>query len=113
MREFADDTVGISVHVLCELYYGVELSDDPTGERAQVERLLGSLELVFPGESFAHVYGGLDAALTRAGRRIATMDLLIATSAIEAGATLITRNLHHFTRVPGLAVQSYELKRGR
>jgi predicted nucleic acid-binding protein len=35
------------------------------------------------------------------------MDLLIASAARQADATLVTRNTRHFERVPGLEVAGY------
>ena len=53
------------------------------------------------------MYGRLLAALSRAGRSISTLDLLIATSAVVDEAPLVTRNLKDFRRVPGLELLSY------
>jgi predicted nucleic acid-binding protein len=39
--------------------------------------------------------------------RIATMDLLIATSASVAGAVLVVRNAKDFSRAPDLEIISY------
>ena len=47
------------------------------------------------------------AKLRKAGRVIATMDLLIAATAIVGNATLVTRNRKHFEHVPGLRLISY------
>lgn len=42
------------------------------------------------------------ATLRQQGRMIPDMDLLIVSTALEADPTLVTRNLRHFTRIPGL-----------
>ena len=52
-------------------------------------------------------YGSLLALQARGRGRISTMDLLIATSALVAGAALVTRNATDFSRVPGLDVLGY------
>jgi predicted nucleic acid-binding protein len=43
----------------------------------------------------------------RASKSISTMDLLIATTALEAGAPLVTGNRRHFDVVPDLSVLTY------
>jgi tRNA(fMet)-specific endonuclease VapC len=40
--------------------------------------------------------------LRRAGNIIPDLDLLIAATAVVNGCTLMTRNLRHFQRIPGL-----------
>lgn len=107
LRELESDIVAVSVHVLCELHYGVELADNPARERQALEGVLASMDVACPGPDFARLYGRLDADLTRRGRRIPTMDLLIAAAALDEGATLVTRNVRHFGRVPDLAVRGY------
>jgi predicted nucleic acid-binding protein len=61
----------------------------------------------YPAERFAPAYGRLLAWQSRREGRIATMDLLIATSAVVAGAALVTRNAKDFSRVPDLEIISY------
>lgn len=61
----------------------------------------------YPDEGFPSVYGSLLASQERIHGRISTMDLLIATSALVAGAPLVTRNAKDFSRVPGLDVLTY------
>jgi tRNA(fMet)-specific endonuclease VapC len=102
-----DEDVCISVLVACELSAGAELSARPSAERQRVQQLCSALRIVHPDERFAPVYGRLLSALSRAGRSISTMDLLIATSAVVDEAPLVTRNLRDFRRVPGLELLSY------
>lgn len=98
---------GASIHAACELFVGVERCARPDRERAVVHRLLSRLELVQPGEDFAPTFGKLGAHLQQQGEMIGVMDLLIATAAICAEAPLVTRNLKHFERVPGLVILAY------
>jgi predicted nucleic acid-binding protein len=61
----------------------------------------------YPDERFPPTSGRLLAWQSRREGRIATMDLLIATSAVVAGAPLVTRNAKDFSRVPDLELISY------
>lgn len=72
-----------------------------------VATLLNALSNVQPGPEFPLLYASALAFLLRGGERISTMDLLIATSALEARAPLVTRNLREFQRVPDLEVIGY------
>ena len=107
LDEVSGEQLGISVHVACELFAGAELADRPAEERRRVQKLCGSLEIAYPDERYALTYGRLLAWQQRHGGRIATMDLLIATSAVVAGAPLVSRNAKDFSRVPGLDLLSY------
>lgn len=107
LERLQDQVLGISVHALCELYAGVELSREPAREREAVHRLCSVLNLRPPDDRFPPAYGRLLATLQNSGTIIATMDLLIATSALLDDAPLVTRNLGHFQRVPGLEVLTY------
>jgi predicted nucleic acid-binding protein len=103
----ADEQLGISVFVACELAAGAAMSTRPAQERRRVERLLEGLHVDYPDERFAPAYGSLLASQNRGSGRISTMDLLIATSARVAGTPLVTRNARDFSRVPGLEVLTY------
>lgn len=107
LEELAEERLGISIHVLCELQAGAEMSRDPEAERDRIEQLTAPLAVATPDEAFASTYGGLLAELDRRGERIATMDLLIATAAVVEEAPLVTRDTRDYERVPGLKVLSY------
>ena len=107
LERLGDEELASSVFVACELIGGAELSAHPQRERRNVERLLSSLRVEFPDERFAPAYGRLLAWQSRRPGRIATMDLLIATSAVVAGASLVTRHVKDFSRVPDLQLVPY------
>jgi tRNA(fMet)-specific endonuclease VapC len=102
-----NETLAVSVHVVAELRAGAELSRKPLKEHEELDRLLSGLLIVHPDSTFATAYGRLLAAIQRSSRPIATMDLLIATAALQDDAPLVTRNLKDFSRVPGLRVLEY------
>jgi tRNA(fMet)-specific endonuclease VapC len=102
-----DEELRVSVHAVCELLAGAELSRDPPRERGKVERFLSGVEVAYPDSRFAPTYGRLLAWLEGRGQRISPMDLLIATAAVVEGAALVTGNRGEFSRVPGLDVIGY------
>jgi predicted nucleic acid-binding protein len=103
----ADEELAVSLFVLCELEAGAAGSDRPEQERARILGLLAPLELVMPAPSLAPIYGRLLAELEQRGEAIATMDLLIAATALADAAPLVTGNRRHFERIAGLEVISY------
>jgi predicted nucleic acid-binding protein len=102
-----DEELGISVFVACELAAGAAMSTRPTREKRRVDQLCEALHTDYPDDRFPSAYGSLLSLLERTHGRISTMDLLIATSALVAGASLVTRNAKDFSHVPGLDVLAY------
>ena len=97
----------MSVFVACELAAGAAMATRPVEEKRMVERLCSGLSIHYPDERFPAAYGSLLAVLERGQGRVSTMDLLIATSALIAEASLVTRNAKDFSRVPGLDILGY------
>jgi predicted nucleic acid-binding protein len=89
------------------LLAGAELSRHPSHEREHVHRIFEGVRVTFPDERFPSVYARLLAWHERGGRRVPTMDLLIATAAVVDRAPLVTRNVKDFARIPDLAVLGY------
>jgi tRNA(fMet)-specific endonuclease VapC len=95
---------------LGELLYGAAKKGSPDLERRVREVVLGALEVVPFDEAAAEVYGSLRAELGRAGRRLDESDLRIASIAKSRGLVLVTGNVRHFLRVPGLHVENWLLE---
>jgi len=100
-------TVSTTVVNLCELYSGAYGSKNPQKELAKVQDLVSNLGLLELDAGAAKRYGELvnDATLKRAP--IGDFDLIIASIALERGEKLVTRNVKHFSRVPGLATEQW------
>lgn len=103
------EALGMSVFVQAEILVGAELHADPVAERRRVMAVCGNLAVVLPDDALAETYAGVHASLRRQGTPLATMDLLIACVALNAGAPLLTANQSHFSRIPGLRVLDYQL----
>jgi tRNA(fMet)-specific endonuclease VapC len=94
---------------LGELVYGAQRLTDRTAELlARIERLIPEQLPVLPfDESAAHRYGSLRAGLELAGTPIGEADMRIAAIALAHGLTVVTGNVRHFQRVPGLEVEDW------
>ncbi|MCE3247625.1 MAG: tRNA(fMet)-specific endonuclease VapC [Geminicoccaceae bacterium] len=106
VREVGESEVCTSIIVAAELRYGVMKKGSPRLS-AQVEAILGALE-VLPFETPADAaYGRLRARLERAGQPIGANDLLIAAHALTLGHALITANQREFARIADLPCENW------
>lgn len=101
------EVLAVSVHVVCELMAGALSARAPATEAERVARLCDALVVQYPDHRFAGEYGRLLSRIHAEGSTVPTMDLLIGTAAILDQAPLITRNVRHFSRIPGLKVDAY------
>jgi len=99
--------VSTTVVSLCELYSGACGSKNPQEELARVQDLVSNLGILELDDGAAKRYGELvnDATLKRAP--IGDFDLIIASIALEQREKLVTRNVKHFGRVPGLVTERW------
>lgn len=107
LADHPGEPMAMSVFVLCELLVGAELHADAQAERRRVRAIFGGVPVVMPDEHLADTYARIHGALTRRGEPLATMDLLIAATAVTHGAALLTANEADFARVSGLRVLGY------
>lgn len=106
VADVGEETVCTSVIVAAELRYGAAKRGSPRLS-AQLEAVLGALD-VLPLEPPAdRVYGELRARLEQEGRLIGPNDLLIAAQALALGCTLVTDNEREFSRVDGLPIENW------
>jgi tRNA(fMet)-specific endonuclease VapC len=96
--EVGDRAVCTSIVVAAELWYGaVKRNSDRL--TAQVDVVLGAIEILAIESPVERVYGELRARLERAGHQIGGNDLLIAAQSLSLGLTLVTDNQREFSRI--------------
>ena len=101
--------VWLSAIVAAELRFGAARLAS-TRFAAAIEAWLSGFELrPWPTEA-THHYATICAALERVGQPIGGMDLLIAAHAIAEDSVLVTNNAREILRVPGLAVEEWDLQ---
>jgi predicted nucleic acid-binding protein len=92
---------------IAELYRGAFRSDYRLRHLTNIEERVLKAVTVLPFDvAVARVYGELYARLADSNLLLAEADLQIAATALHHGIELVTGNLKHFERVPGLAVHT-------
>ena len=106
IREVGEANIATSIIVAAELRYGAAKKGSAR-LTAQVEAVLGALE-VLPFEDPAdRVYGVLRAGLEQKGQPIGGNDLLIAAHALSLGFTLVTANEREFSKIDDLPCENW------
>jgi predicted nucleic acid-binding protein len=93
---------------LFELRYGAMRREDAESFWSRLQNELSPAVQWLPVDRAVQLRAAdLAAELDRRGERIGNEDCWIAATAIEHRLTLVTRNLRHFERIPGLKIESW------
>jgi len=110
LKQRSKEDISIPQPVLAEIAYGIERL--PKSKRK--EALQESFDLVRSelarsswSDEVSESFGRIKAMLERKGQRIEDFDAAIAAHALASGAILVTANLDHMTRIPGLTVEDW------
>lgn len=95
--------------VVAELLYGARRSNQPAKNLAEVYAFCGGFISLPFDDSAAEEYGIIRAHLVDIGMTIGPNDLLIASIATTHHLTLVTHNVSEFARVPGLAIEDWQI----
>jgi predicted nucleic acid-binding protein len=108
-----DDELAIASITASELLAGV-IRSSPGARRERrrtlVESVIDTISILAFDLQVARVHAELWAQLESTGSRIGEHDLIIAATAISHDLTVLTHNVRHFSRVPGLAVQRADIR---
>ena len=102
--------VAVPQPVLAEIAYGIERlarSKCRVALQARFDLLCSELPRADWTDTVNQMYGRVKASLERRGTRIEDFDAAIAAHALAVDATLVTADLDHMTRVPGLRVENW------
>jgi predicted nucleic acid-binding protein len=101
VRDYACFVSSITVY---ELLFGVARASKRIGE----EELLGVMQVLPLDNAAARRAATLHDELVRANQEIGIKDVLIAAICLTHAMPLLSLNTRHFSRVPGLAVETAE-----
>jgi tRNA(fMet)-specific endonuclease VapC len=90
-----------------ELFYGAAKSRKPAENRKVVQEFLRTLEVVHIGLTGAQFFGAFKASLQAEGKLIPDADLWIGSIARSLRATVVTGNVKHLGRIPGLLCENW------
>jgi len=97
----------VSVITYGELLYGAMKSRRREENLAKVRRIAELFPVVELSRGITETYADIKTSLESRGSRLDDFDLLIASTALVLGLTLVTNNERHFRRVPGLQVDNW------
>lgn len=95
--------------VKAELIYGILRSARPAANRATMDAFAQAVKSLPFDDDAAEVQARVRLHLGSLGTPIGPYDLQIASIALVHGLTVVTHNVGEFGRVPGLAVEDWEV----
>ena len=104
LREVGSSNCRISDITLAELYFGAFKSgkEKHFNDVNEISKLYDKYPI-----KYTRKYGEIRWELEKQGLRIGDMDMFIAATAIEEDLVLVTGNVKHFSRVPGLKIEDW------
>jgi tRNA(fMet)-specific endonuclease VapC len=100
--------LGLSVISLAELYEGIYYSTEPQGNEQDLNDFLRGVQVIGIDEDACKIFGRERGRLRKAGQLIGDFDLLIASTGLHYGVTVLTNNRQHFERVEGLQIGGFQ-----
>lgn len=111
IRERGDEPFGISIITVSELRHGVHRADSEKRQLKRESYVEKVIEL-FPSYVFdlsaARIYARIWAHLAKKGVSIGAHDLIIASTCISLGFSVITADIRDFSKIDGLTIERYE-----
>jgi tRNA(fMet)-specific endonuclease VapC len=102
VAELAPKGLSVSVITYGEAYEGIIFGRTPRANEEGLRLFLEFADVLPVTTLVVRRFARIRGVLRRAGKRLEDTDLLIAATALEHDLTLVTRNVNHFARVPGL-----------
>ena len=101
--ELSVDGVGMSVVCLGELYEGMLKARDRERQERDLAKFLDGVQEIVPLDpTICRIFASQRSRLRDEGRLIPDFDILIGSTAIHHGFTLLTNNRRHYERMQGL-----------
>ncbi|OGV72070.1 MAG: hypothetical protein A3K19_08260 [Lentisphaerae bacterium RIFOXYB12_FULL_65_16] len=106
-RAHSTETAAVAAMTVAELFYGAEKSRRPAENRGLVEQFILSVPVIHTSLPILRRWGHWKADLELRGTPLTDADVLIAVTAMDCCAQLVTGNTDHFSRFPGLRLDNW------
>jgi tRNA(fMet)-specific endonuclease VapC len=110
LRRVARADVCMPQPVVAEIAYGIHRlsrSKRKDALSARFEMLKSEIRRVGWSDDVSDAFGSIKAACERKGERIEDFDAAVAAHALVDGSILVTANLKHMARIPGLELEDW------
>ncbi|MBK6922028.1 MAG: PIN domain-containing protein [Deltaproteobacteria bacterium] len=106
LRSHRPSEVCVSAITVAELRFGAKRKASKR-LHALIDTFVDAVEVVLFDHAAAIEYGRLGNILAERGTPIGEFDVLIAAHAVSLRCVLVSNNVRHFSRVPGLVVENW------
>lgn len=106
-KAHANRPKAISVITYGELVYGAHKSERTAENLAKVRRLAELYPIMEVSRTIMDSFGEIKAALSAEGIAVDDFDLQIGCTALTLNYTVVTNNLKHFQKIPGLKLENW------
>ncbi len=110
VRGRESESFGISVITVSELLHGVHRADSQKRRlkrEAYVEKVIETFPIYPFDLGTSRIYAGIWANLAKKGINIGAHDLMIASTSISLGFSVITSDLRDYKKIKGLTVEKF------
>ncbi len=98
--------MAMSIVTFAKVYEGIYFGRDRAHHEADFRTLLRGIPVLGINRSIAGQFAAIQGTLRAQGQLIAASDTFIAATALYHKLTLVTRNIRHFQRIPGLSLHT-------
>lgn len=106
LNGFLPDGVGFSIISMAEIYDGIPGNISSEDAEQALSDFLDYVEVLPLDDATCRIFAGERRRLRAAGNIIGDFDLMIGSTALRHGLTLLTNNRRHFERMAGLNIIS-------
>ncbi len=104
LRRLAPEGILVSLITIGELYEGTLLLPDPDSQISEIRSFLAAFPALGLSESIAEQFARIRSRMRQRGEIIPDLDILLGATALEYDLIVLTRNLRHLQRIPGLRI---------
>ena len=104
LAKLASSGLAISLITYGEIYDGIYAGANRATHEAGFHRFLSEVKVLPPNRRIMRRFAQVRGDLRRTGQLIGDADIIIAATALHYNLIVVTRNIRHFDRVPGLTL---------